>query len=591
MVNLAIVVGLVPGALAIAANPLPAPSSIQWGTTGPIQVSQGLWLEGPYNEAVVNAFNRMMSSVSNLKWYPTAIEQPIASYPPFPTGNWWEKRGQTSLQSVKVTIEDTEADLQFRVDESYNLTISDSSSQIQINANTVWGALHGLTTLQQLIVWDSSSGPLVEQPVSIQDKPLYPHRGIMLDCARNYYSVDSILRQLDGMALAKLNLLHWHISDTQSWPVHVDSYPNMTNDAFGSKYTYSKDDIKKVVDHARARGIRVVPEIDMPSHSSSGWKQVDPNVVACEESWWSNDVFEFHTALEPNPGQLDIIYPNTYNVVKQVYQDLTSMFPDHGFHVGGDELTPGCYNFSQNVMEWFDANKSRTWNDLFQYWVDHSLPIFQDKPERQLYMWEDVVLSEGFHAYDVPKNVIMQSWNNGIANIQNLTNMGYDVVVSSSDFFYLDCGFGGFVSNDPRYNEQVNPDPETPNFNYLGPGGSWCAPYKTWQRIYDYDFTTNLTDSQKQHIVGAEAPLWSEQSDDTVVDNKVWPRAAALGELVWSGNKNKDGHKRTTELSQRIYNFRDYLVALGIQAAPLTSRYCINHPHACDLYYNQSAVV
>ena len=186
----------------------------------------------------------------------------------------------------------------------------------------------------------------------------------------------------------------------------------------------------------------------------------------------------------------------------------------------------------------------------------------------------------------------MQTWNAGLTNIKTLTEAGYDVIVSSSDFFYLDCGFGGWVSNDPRYDVMSNPDAVSgdANFNYLGGGGSWCAPYKTWQRIYDYDFTTNLTATEAAHVIGAEAPLWSEQVDDSVVSSKMWPRAAALAELSWSGNKNPDGTKRVTTFTQRILNFREYLVANGVGASPLMPKYCLQHPHACDLYYNQSAI-
>lgn len=100
---------------------------------------------------------------------------------------------------------------------------------------------------------------------------------------------------------------------------------------------------------------------------------------------------------------------------------------------------------------------------------------------------------------------------------------------------YLDCGHGGWVGNDPRYNVQSNPDAATgtPNFNYGGGGGSWCAPYKSWQRIYDYDFTAGLSEGEKKHVLGATAPLWSEQVDDQVVSSKMWPRAAALAESLW----------------------------------------------------------
>jgi hexosaminidase len=131
-------------------------------------------------------------------------------------------------------------------------------------------------------------------------------------------------------------------------------------------------------------------------------------------------------------------------------------------------------------------------------------------------------------------------------------------------------------------------------------GGSWCSPYKTFQRIYDYDFTFNLTNEEASHVIGGETPLWGEQIDDTIVSQKVWPRAAALAELLWSGNRDPvTGDKRTTQLTQRLNNFREYLVASGVQSAILQpkwvsphallkgsanafERYCYQHPHACD---------
>ena len=552
-----------------------------------------MWLNSqPYNQLVSDAWNRASNTINTLKWVPAATEAPIATYEPFPsataTAQSRVKRQACALTEIDLTIDDQNADLQYGVDESYTLNITQSSPSITIHAATVWGALHAFTTLQQIIISDGQGGLQVEQPVTIVDSPKYPHRGVMMDSGRNFISLPKFYEQLDGMALSKLNVLHWHLVDSQSWPIQMDVYPQMTLDSYGSSSTYSHDDIRGVIAYARARGIRVIPEVDMPGHAESGWAQVDPNIIACANSWWSNDVWAYHTAVQPNPGQLDILNNNTYGVVQNVYNELSTLFTDNVFHVGGDEIQKGCYNFSSLVQQYFADNSSRTYNDLNQYWIDHALPIFNAVPNRRLMMWEDVVLSAE-HAWSVPQSIILQSWQNGLTNIKNATALGYDVVVSSSDFFYLDCGFSGIIGNDPRYNEMANPNASVPTFNYGGNGGSWCAPYKNWQRIYDYDFNLNLTDAQAAHVIGAEAPLWSEQVDDTVVSSKMWPRAAALAELVWSGNKDPaTGLKRTTQLTQRILNFREYLVANGIQAAPLMPRYCLNHPHACDFYYNQT---
>ncbi|KIW35341.1 uncharacterized protein PV07_02042 [Cladophialophora immunda] len=589
-----LVVGLLSGlGDAIAANPLPAPQNITWGTSGPKPLAGYLVLNSPYNQVVNDAWTRTWTTISTLKWAPVAVEAPISTFEPFPTATPSSrvKRWNSILIQIDLTVADTQADLQQGVDESYTIDVTQASQSVNITAQTIWGALHAFTTLQQIIISDGQGGLMIEQPVSIVDYPNYPYRGVMIDTGRNYIGIPKIYEQIDGMALSKLNVLHWHMVDAQSWPIQIESYPQMTQGAYSSQMVYSQDDVRSIIAYARARGVRIIPEIDMPGHASSGWTEVDPSIVACANSWWSNDVFAYHTAVEPNPGQLDILNNKTYEVVKNIYAELSGLFSDNIFHVGADEIQTGCYNFSTLVQQYFAQNSSRTFNDLLQIWVDTAVPIFTSVSNKTLMMWEDVVLNAYPHAHTVPTNIIMQTWNNGLENIQNLTALGYDVVVSSSDFFYLDCGFGGWVSNDPRYNEMANPNASVPTFNYGGNGGSWCAPYKTWQRIYDYDFTLNLTDAQRSHVLGAEVPLWSEQVDDTVISAKMWPRAAAVAELAWSGNRDPvTGIKRTTQMTQRILNFREYLVANGVQATPLVPRYCLQHPHACDLYYNQTAL-
>lgn len=580
-------------AASVKVNPLPAPRNITWGSSGPIPVKNVILRTTDShhheNKIVQQAWKRAWDTITDLKWVPAATEGPVASYQPFPTGGSLSKRAATTISSVQLSIVDGDAELQHGVDESYTLDITASSGSVKIHAQTAWGALHAFTTLQQLIISDGHGGLIIEEPVHISDAPLYPYRGIMLDSGRNFISVPKILEQIDGMALSKLNVLHWHLDDSQSWPVEMEAYPQMTKDAFSPREVFSKDDIRRVISYAKARGVRVIPEVDMPGHSASGWQQVDPEIVACAHSWWSNDVYEYHTAVEPNPGQLDIIYNKTYEVVKGVYDELSDIFEDNWFHVGADELQTNCYNFSTHVTNWLKEDPSRTYNDLVQYWLDRALPIFRGvSPDRRLMMWEDVYISDP-HGTDVPKDIVLQTWNNGLENIKNLTSNGFDIIVSSSEFLYLDCGRGGILSNDPRYDVMTNPDGGV-NFNYGGNGGSWCAPYKTWQRIYDYDFTANLTKSEAKHVLGVEAPLWSEQVDDVTVSNEFWPRAAALGELAWSGNRDAAGNKRTTSLTQRILNFREYLVANGIQAQALLSKYCLQHPHACDLYLNQTVI-
>ncbi|GCB25592.1 beta-hexosaminidase 1 [Aspergillus awamori] len=570
---------LVAGAAAVKVNPLPAPRNITWASSGPKQLAGFVSLRASQDTSdfiLANGWDCAWDSIVSLQWVPAATKVPCHLFNPSPPVR------PGSLKGPRRSPAWGGRDLHPRSHRKCYLS--------GFEAPTVWGALHAFTTLKQLVISDGHGGLLIEQPVKIQDAPLYPYRGIMLDTGRNFISVNKIYEQLDGMSLSKLNVLHWHMEDTQLWPIEIDAYPEMIHDAYSPSEVFSHADMRNVVAYARARGVRVIPEIDMPSHSASGWKQVDPQMVTCVDSWWFNDDYSLHSAVEPPPGQMDIIYNRTYDVVRQVYNELSNIFPDNWFHVGADEIQPNCFNFSSYVTDWFAQDPSRTYNDLAQYWIDHAVPIFQNhSASRRLVMWEDIVLSTE-HAYDVPTNIVMQTWNNGLDYINQLTAKGYDVIVSSADFMYLDCGMGGFLTNDPRYDVMSNPDASTPNFNYGGNGGSWCAPYKTWQRIYDYDFTQNLTVTQAQHIVGAEAPLWSEQVDDVTVSSQFWPRAAALAELVWSGNRDENGRKRTTLMTQRILNFREYLVANGVQAQALVPKYCVQRPHTCGLYLNQSAI-
>ncbi|KAG0277179.1 hypothetical protein BGZ95_006371 [Linnemannia exigua] len=601
---------------AVKVNPLPAPVQIKWAKTGPVKVDKNFKIVGPNHDILNKAYARTANLIKSEKWTPVTWERPAAEFPPYPVLG---KRGdedeepesapvnthgsKSALKTIQVHVSDLKADLQHGVDETYTLDIT-AAGQGTIKAKTVWGALHGLQTLNQIVINDGKNGLQIEQPVSIKDGPKYTHRGVLYDTSRNFLTLKAIYRQIDALSYSKMNVFHWHITDNQAWPVEIKQYPQMTKDAYSAREIYTQKDILAVIKYGRERGVRVYPELDMPGHASAGWLQVDKKAVTCADSWWDNDGWTHHTAVQPNPGQLDIAYEGTYKLIKNVYKELAGLFKDNLFHVGFDELHTYCYNYSSYSQDWFKKHPGATYPDFAQYYIDKALPIFQDKPSRRLVMWEDVVLSPDFPAKKVPKDIIMQSWNKGTDNIKALAKAGYDIIVSSADFLYLDCGHGGWVTNDPRYN--VNSPPALPKAiqdafdanpsayypasnNYLGSGASWCDPYKTWQRIYAFDFTEGLTAEEAKHVIGGEVAMWAEQADSVNIDTKVWPRTAALAESLWSGNRNDAGFKRATELSARIQEFRERLVERGIGASPLVPKYCLQHPHHCDLFRNQTA--
>ncbi|OZJ05756.1 hypothetical protein BZG36_01264 [Bifiguratus adelaidae] len=585
-------------AQAVLVNPLPKPVNMTWSNDGPITLTSGFKIKTPNNAILSEAASRNVQLISKERYVPKAPEGLMPNWPPYPgaDGPFTTKRSARSINSLDVKVANLTADLQHGVDESYTLSIAPGAASI--SAQTVWGALRGMETFNQIVIQNPSGGQdlIVENSVHISDAPIYPHRGLLLDTARNFCPVESILKQIDALAWSKMNVLHWHMSDTQSWPMQIKAYPQMTKDAYSASQIYTTNDVKTVINYARQRGVRVLPELDMPAHANSGWKQIDPKIVSCGDSWWDNDGWTQHTAVEPPPGQLDIAYNGTYTAITNVYNELAAAFPEQFWHGGWDEPVPYCYNYSSSVHEWFAANSSRTFTDLYNYFVENVHPILTSKKSRAIY-WEDVIL--GTPSVDpslLPsKTTIMQTWNNGPVNTKKLTSMGYDVIVSSADFYYLDCGFGGWVTNDNRYDQDANNGAiigglevmswgaPAGGFNYLGTGGSWCAPYKSWQRIYDYDVTYNLTSAEAAHVLGGEVAMWSEQADATVVDGKVWPRTAAFAESMWSGNLDSAGNKRYRDMTQRILEFRERLVGRGVSAAPLVPQYCLSRPHQCDL--------
>ncbi|KAI5962038.1 HEX1 [Candida theae] len=462
------------------------------------------------SELVENALERMVENVKRVKWTPYEYK---------PSSGLYDTYSLVTPPLVHVEIVDYNAELQLGVDESYDLNVSENG--IAITSETVWGALHAFTTLQQLIIYKHGRY-MLERSVHVQDYPHFRHRGIMIDAARNFLPVDSILEQIDIMSLVKMNVLHWHLVDSQSWPLILECCPEMSNDAYSKSERYTIKDLQRVQKYARERGVRVIPEIDMPGHARAGWKQVDPSLVKCGCKFWNG------FAVEPPPGQLDVLNNKTYAVIRNVYNELSDVFTDAYFHVGNDELQKSCY-----PQEWFN---NQTLSDITKGYLTSVLPIFNSVRGRKLIMWDDVLTSEAAVA-NIPKNITLQVWHEP-SNIKTIISKGYDVVVSSADHLYLDCGYGGFLTNDFRYVDS----PENDDFN-TGQAGSWCGPYKTWQRIYSFDFLRNLTDTEKEKVLGAEAVLWSEQVDFTVLTGKLWPRSAALAESLWGGNKDEKGLK------------------------------------------------
>lgn len=479
------------------------------------------------------------------------------------------------LQALNINILDASIPLVHGVDESYSLNIPSgyASNAANLTANTVWGAMRGLETFSQLIYGD----PLkIACDLYIEDKPLYVYRGVMLDTSRNYYGVEDLKRLITAMSMNKLNAFHWHIIDSQSFPLELESEPELAEKgAYGKDMRYSVQNVKDIVQFGMERGVRVIPELDMPTHAAS-WGEAYPEIVTCTDKFWwpAGTDWEDRYAVQPTPGQLNPLIPKTYEVVKNVIHDVVSMFPDTFYHAGADEIIPNCWKADPTIQDFL--NKNGTLTQALEMFVNGTLPSILAQNRTVVY-WEDIMLAETFNVSSsvLPKeNVILQTWNNGPNNTKKIVSAGYRVIVSSADYYYLDCGHGGFLGNDSQYDQ--------PPTNPPGKGGSWCNPFKTWQTIYDYDIAYGLTEEEAKLVIGGEVALWSEQSDGTVMDSRIWPRASALAESLWSGNRDENGKKRYAEATDRLNEWRYRMTKRWIGAEPIQPLWCVKHPGMCN---------
>eukprot|EP01084_Bolivina_argentea_P111436 198816_1 len=248
------------------------------------------------------------------------------------------------VTSLTVTAKIPDESLQLDTDESYTLNIKTGVSTI--SANTIYGAMRGLETFSQLVIFNFTHGYYQTFTSSVTDTPRFKWRGTLIDTGRHYLSVHSIKRLLESMMYAKLNVLHWHIVETQSFPYVSKAYPKLSSAApFNQYQRYSLNDIAGVVSFAQERGIRIVPEFDIPGHTGSwcyGYPEICPN-PACNTD---------HSEKDSPDGILNPANNFTYELIEGLFNEVTTVFMDDYFHIGGDETNTACWDNTSEVVAW-----------------------------------------------------------------------------------------------------------------------------------------------------------------------------------------------------------------------------------------------
>ena len=449
--------------------------------------------------------------------------------------------------------------------EEYDLSIRPSNKKenminVEIEAFYLNGLLRSLETLSQIIFFNddydnysnSQRYEIYNLPIKINDRPRFGYRGLMIDTSRHFISLKKIMRIIDGLMYNKMNVLHWHITDDEYFGFGSKMMKNQ-------KYTFSKTELKYLINYAEIRGVTIIFEIDNPSHTRS-WKDLSYNNKKL------SDLAIVRT--KPEYGVLDPSKNTTYKIVKKLVKEVVSLYtkdpdmPDDKdnsilIHLGGDEVLSDMWD----SLEIKDFMKNNNLNDTSQLENFYFNKISEIIPSENIYLyWVNDKSKQIYDIYHKDNSVLMY-W--GIhSNLKTFLDdvmknkIDYQkeskIILASGDFLYLDCGSGN------KYGD-----------------GTWCGDYKTWKKIYNFPIFENYGSFS---IIGSEAVLFGELADENSIMGKIFPRINSLSEILWR-DEQKDRNIKNFFYKLLIHNKR--LINRGIEVISITSQLCEENPDEC----------
>lgn len=417
-------------------------------------------------------------------------------------------------------------------DERYQLTVGDG--HIRLLADTPIGVLRGIETLLQLVRQNqiSAGEPTATvgfsvPSVTIEDEPRFAWRGLSFDVSRHFMPVTKVKQTLDGLAAVKLNVLHWHLCDDEGFRVESKIYPRLQQ--FGSDgMFYTQAEVREVIEYAADRGIRVVPEFEMPGHSTA-------MLAAYPQLGTGKGPFQVVHSHDPEPvWVMDPTKEYTYEFLDGLIGEMSNLFPDEYFHVGGDEVSPKKWMADPNIRAFMQAHHLAKATELQTYFEKRILDIVT-KYGKHMEGWDEVLQP------DLPKTAIIQSWR-GQDSLWKAAAQGYQGILSAG--YYLDLMYPAsyHYSIDPMKAPYPAPFSRLPK-NAPAPGTP-----------------TGLTSEQQKLVMGGEATMWEELASVENIDAKLWPRLAAIAERFWSPESTTD----TGSMYRRLEITSRWLEWLGL---------------------------
>ncbi|KAJ5070177.1 beta-hexosaminidase [Anaeramoeba ignava] len=446
---------------------------------------------------------------------------------PFPIKKEFKKFSFNSLLStVVINVKSADETLQLGVNENYTISITNQESII--SSQTIYGAIRGLETFSQLIYFNYTSSTywIKNGPLLIIDYPRFKWRGILIDTSRHYIPTESMKLMIEAMAFNKMNTLHWHATDAQSFPLFINKYPELSQKGayFDGDYSYSNEEVNDIVSYAKSFGIRVVIEIDGPGHSASFGKGIPSMISNCPK------FLDNINSISLNPTQ-----NFTYQVLTDIWKEMSTLFIDNFIHFGGDEVYYECWKEDPQINQWMQEHNMTT-TQLEEYYFTN-MNIIKSTISKKTIFWESVYDLKNF---DILKDSIVQLWTD-ITKAQEVINSGIQVINSFG--WYLD--------------RQV-PGPDI-HYEFLD----------TWKDFYSLEPFDYVSQNQEMFL-GGEACSWSEQVNWSSISNRIWPRASAVAERLWSSRNVND----ISDATLRLNDFSCRLINRGIPSAPLVPGAC-----------------
>jgi len=368
---------------------------------------------------------------------------------------------------------------QLAEDESYSLEVT--SSGAKLDASNPLGVLRGLQTFLQVVAVTPDGFSALA--ISIHDQPRFAWRGMMIDVSRHFIPLDVLKRNLDGMEAVKMNVFHWHLSENQGFRVESKKFPKL-HELGSDNLFYTQEEVRDFIAYARDRGIRVVPEFDMPGHSTA-WFVGYPELASgsgpysIERKWGI-----FDPAMDPTSEK-------TYKFLDVLIAEMTKLFPDQYFHIGGDEVNGKEWDANAKIQEFKKSHNLKS-NEELQAYFSQRVQKIVVKHGKSVVGWDEVFVP------GVPKDIVVQSWR-GQQSLATAAQQGYQGILSNG--YYLDLGWS------------------TARHYAVDPMGGAAA---------------TLSDDQKKLILGGESCVWTEYMNPENIDSRIWPRNAAIAERLWS---------------------------------------------------------